>query len=158
MSTVLMWQELRIGVARDPDARCVVRSAAGSPVEGCGDILDGDLGEGRGVALLAHQRRNLAHQALHQVPDGHAAGDGVRVDDDVRRDALARERHVLLRVGDADGALLPVPGRELVAHLRDPDGPHLCTAAEEWPSPSLQKRPNESSTAGEGGPKQEVGC
>jgi hypothetical protein len=30
------------------------------------------------------------------VTDGHAGGDGVRVDDDVRGDSLAREQHVLL--------------------------------------------------------------
>jgi hypothetical protein len=31
---------------------------------------------------------HLAHQALDQVSNGHAGGDGVGVDDDVRHDAL----------------------------------------------------------------------
>mmetsp|Transcript_1578 Transcript_1578/g.6248 ORF Transcript_1578/g.6248 Transcript_1578/m.6248 type:complete len:449 (+) Transcript_1578:638-1984(+) len=43
----------------------------------------------------------------------------MRVDDDVRRDPLYRERHVLLDVGHAHGALLPVARRELVADLWD---------------------------------------
>ena len=39
---------------------------------------------------------HLALETLDQVADGHAGGDGVRVDDDVGRDTLGREWHVLL--------------------------------------------------------------
>ena len=39
---------------------------------------------------------DLALEALNQVTNGHSGGDGVRVDDDVWRDALAREDHILL--------------------------------------------------------------
>ena len=53
------------------------------------------------------------------MPHGHARGNGVRVHDDVWRDAFGGERHVLAPVRHADGALLPVPGRELVADLRE---------------------------------------
>ena len=45
----------------------------------------------------AAARPHLAHQRLHHVADGHAGGDGVRVDDEVGADALSREGHVLLR-------------------------------------------------------------
>ena len=94
-------------------------------MERCRDVVDGDLCERRGISLLSNQRCHLAHEALHQVSDGHPTGDGVRVDDDVRGDALAREGHVLLGVRDPDGALLSMPGCKLVAHLRNTDGPHL---------------------------------
>ena len=46
----------------------------------------------RGLAVAAGGLSHLGHQALNQVADGHAAGDGVRVDDDVRHDALLRSR------------------------------------------------------------------
>ena len=39
------------------------------------------------------------------------------IDDDIRHDTLARERHILLGVGHANRTLLPVPGRELIANL-----------------------------------------
>lgn len=45
----------------------------------------------------AARAARLAHESLDQVADGHARRDGVRVDDQVRRDALCCERHVLLR-------------------------------------------------------------
>ena len=65
-----------------------------------GDLLHVDgVVEGGGVADLPLVGRHLALQALDQVTDGHARGDGVRVDDDVRGDALARERHVLDKGG-----------------------------------------------------------
>ena len=54
------------------------------------------------ILLIFKQRKcptNL--QALDQVTDCHSGGDGVGVDDDVWRDALAGEDHVLLAVLDA---------------------------------------------------------
>ena len=51
--------------------------------------------EGGGVTDLPLVGGHLALQALNQVTDGHTRWNGVRVDDDVRGDALARERHVL---------------------------------------------------------------
>ncbi|GIX64653.1 uncharacterized protein BcabD6B2_40880 [Babesia caballi] len=88
-------------------------------------LLHRQLGEGRRVALHAAAGADLPHEALDQVADGHAAGHGVGVHDDVRVDALAGEGHVLRPVGHPDGALLPVPAGELVADLRHPDGPDL---------------------------------
>lgn len=49
----------------------------------------------------------------------------MRVDDEVRYNAILCPRHVLLIVGNANGALLPVSAGKLVAHLRYPDRPHL---------------------------------
>mmetsp|Transcript_4023 Transcript_4023/g.8274 ORF Transcript_4023/g.8274 Transcript_4023/m.8274 type:complete len:213 (-) Transcript_4023:2699-3337(-) len=89
-----------------------------------GDVLHRHVREGRGVALLAQERGHLPHEALHQMPDGHARGDGVRVDDDVRRDPLAAEGHVLHRVRHAARPLLPMPGSELVPNLRNAHGAH----------------------------------
>ena len=51
------------------------------------------------------------------------------VDDEVRHNAILGPRHVLLVVGDANGALLPMPTGKLVTHLRYPDGPHLPSQA-----------------------------
>ena len=110
----------RVAVVHDLVAPLLVTAL----VEHVGDALDGDWGEGGGVALLAHHRRNLTHETLDELPDGHARRDGVGVDDDVRHDTLARERHVLLGVRHADGTLLPVPGRKLVANLRGSAGSH----------------------------------
>ena len=65
---------------------------------------------------------DLALQALNQVADGHSRGNGVRVHDEVGCDPLARERHVLLMVGDSTRALLPVATCKLVSYLRNTDG------------------------------------
>ena len=40
---------------------------------------------------------HLALEAFDQVTNGHTGGDGVRVDDDIRRDPFTCERHVLGR-------------------------------------------------------------
>jgi len=61
-----------------------------------------------GIAELCAQAGALAQQTLHQVPDGHAARNGVRVDNNVRRNAKGCEGHVLVPVLDATGSLLPV--------------------------------------------------
>lgn len=81
------------------------------------DGLHGGVRERRGIALFARRGGHFAHQALDELPDGHARRDGVRVDDDVRRDAFHGEGHVLLPVGHAHGALLSVSRRELVSYL-----------------------------------------
>mmetsp|Transcript_27537 Transcript_27537/g.79232 ORF Transcript_27537/g.79232 Transcript_27537/m.79232 type:complete len:209 (+) Transcript_27537:609-1235(+) len=85
------------------------------------DLLHRQFGEWRSVTLHAAHTAHLAQQTLNQMTDGHSGGDGVRVHDDVRTDAVAREGHVLLVEGDADGALLPVARRKFVADLRNPD-------------------------------------
>mmetsp|Transcript_15972 Transcript_15972/g.60416 ORF Transcript_15972/g.60416 Transcript_15972/m.60416 type:complete len:683 (-) Transcript_15972:428-2476(-) len=82
------------------------------------------LDEGRSVALGAVVRHDLAQEALDQVPHGHSRRHGVRVHDDVGDDALAGEGHVLHAERHADGPLLTVPGRELVADLRVADVAH----------------------------------
>ena len=73
------------------------------------------------IPLRTSQRRDLPRQALHQLPDGHPRGDGVRVNDNIRRDALLGKRHVLLPVGHSNRPLLPVARGELIADLRDAD-------------------------------------
>ncbi len=60
-----------------------------------------------------------------ELTNGHAGGDGVRVDDEVWHNAVLGPGHVLLGVGDTNGALLPVPTGKLVTHLWYPDRPHL---------------------------------
>ena len=52
--------------------------------------------EWSGVTNFAFVSGYLALQALNQVTDGHTRRNGMRIDDDVRSDALAGERHVLL--------------------------------------------------------------
>ena len=59
----------------------------------CASIMHTDGGMG-----AANLHTNLAHQRLHEVANGHAGGDGMRVDDEVGRNALHAERHVLLQV------------------------------------------------------------
>mmetsp|Transcript_7128 Transcript_7128/g.15506 ORF Transcript_7128/g.15506 Transcript_7128/m.15506 type:complete len:329 (-) Transcript_7128:2283-3269(-) len=76
--------------------------------------------EGGGVSLVPQEGGDLTQQTLHQMADRHAGGDGVRVDNDVGADALAREGHVFLAVGHSDGTLLSVAGGKLVSYLRDP--------------------------------------
>mmetsp|Transcript_44711 Transcript_44711/g.100949 ORF Transcript_44711/g.100949 Transcript_44711/m.100949 type:complete len:261 (+) Transcript_44711:908-1690(+) len=88
------------------------------------DVVHRDRHEGSRVAVLALEARGLAQQTLHQVPHRHPARDRVRVHDDVRRDALEVEGHVLAPVRHADGPLLPVPRRELVSDLREALVPH----------------------------------
>ena len=82
------------------------------------DVFCSNRGEWRSVPFLAHARRNLAHDTLHELTDCHPRRNSVRVHDDIGRDTLARERHVFLRVRHADGTLLPVTRRKLVANLR----------------------------------------
>ena len=50
------------------------------------------------------------------------------IDDDIRSETLLGEGHVFLTIGHSDGALLAVPGGELVSDLRDPDTPDLDLA------------------------------
>jgi hypothetical protein len=69
-------------------------------------------------------RTHLALQGFDKVTNRHPTGNGVRVDDDVGRDALARERHVLLSVVDAHRALLPVTRRKLVSDFRNTNRAH----------------------------------
>eukprot|EP00964_Phaeocystis_antarctica_P006428 scaffold3475_cov91-Phaeocystis_antarctica.AAC.3 len=57
-------------------------------LEQLGNLVDGDRGKRSGIALVASERGDLGEQALNQVADGHARRDGVRVNDDVGRDAL----------------------------------------------------------------------
>lgn len=83
------------------------------------DSLDRQVGEGRGITLGSEKRCELREQTLDQMTDRHSRRDGVRVDDDVRGDALARERHILLPIRDTDRTLLTVSGRKFVANLRD---------------------------------------
>ena len=52
--------------------------------------------EGRGVADFALVGRHFALQTFDQMADRHARRNGVRIDDDVRGQSLARERHVFL--------------------------------------------------------------
>ena len=69
--------------------------------------------------------RNVMRTRGNWLTNGHAGGDGMRVDDEVRHNAILRPRHVLLVVGYANGALLPMSAGKLVADLRYPDGAHL---------------------------------
>lgn len=48
----------------------------------------------------------------------------MRVDDNIRLDALSCERHVFLPVGHANGALLAVTGGELIPDLWYSHRPH----------------------------------
>lgn len=82
------------------------------------DLLDRDGRERRGVSLCSLERCNLRQQTLDQVTDGHSGRNSVRVDDDVGRDSLGRERHVLLTVRDSDCSLLTVTRGKLVSNLR----------------------------------------
>lgn len=63
-------------------------------------------------------------QSLVYLTDCHARWDRVRVHDDVRIDALLRERHVLLAIGDTARSLLSVARTEFVANLRNTHLPH----------------------------------
>mmetsp|Transcript_39657 Transcript_39657/g.61982 ORF Transcript_39657/g.61982 Transcript_39657/m.61982 type:complete len:303 (+) Transcript_39657:734-1642(+) len=70
------------------------------------------------VLVVAVHGAGLASHGLDEHADGHARGEGVRVDDHVRGHARLGEGHVLLRPQDAQHALLPVPAAELVADDR----------------------------------------
>eukprot|EP00754_Rhynchopus_humris_P041554 Rhum_TRINITY_DN25108_c0_g1::Rhum_TRINITY_DN25108_c0_g1_i1::g.181333::m.181333 len=81
--------------------------------------------ERRGISFNTLAAGHLAEKRLEQVSDCHARRDGVGVHDDVRHNALLRERHVFLAEADTQRPLLTVAAAELVADLRDTDGPHL---------------------------------
>mmetsp|Transcript_15575 Transcript_15575/g.49692 ORF Transcript_15575/g.49692 Transcript_15575/m.49692 type:complete len:272 (-) Transcript_15575:997-1812(-) len=67
--------------------------------------------------------RRLAGNELVQQTHRHARRDTVRVEANVRHDALLVERHVLLAQDQTAHALLPVAGRKLVAELWPPHMP-----------------------------------
>jgi hypothetical protein len=106
-----------VAVVHDLEAALLVSEV----LQQFGDVVNGHRSEGRRVTLVARERRDLGKKALDQVADGHAGGNGVRIDDDVWGNAFACERHVFLPVRDADGSLLAVPRGELVTDLRDAD-------------------------------------
>ena len=80
------------------------------------------------VAEPALQHARLAHQRLHQLPDRHARGHRVRVNDEVRTNAVCRKRHVLFRDNEPHRALLSGARTELVADARHAllANAHLC--------------------------------
>lgn len=57
------------------------------------------------------------------MSDGHAGGDAVRIDDEIRDDAIDRPRHVFLPEIHADGALLSMSGRKFVSNFWNPNLP-----------------------------------
>ena len=76
--------------------------------------------------MHSHMQGMIAGERQFQGPtNGHAGGDSVRIDDEVWNNAILRPGHVLLGVGDANGALLPMPTGKLVTHLWYSDGPYL---------------------------------
>mmetsp|Transcript_21691 Transcript_21691/g.36260 ORF Transcript_21691/g.36260 Transcript_21691/m.36260 type:complete len:388 (-) Transcript_21691:185-1348(-) len=71
--------------------------------------------ERRRVCEGARLRARLRGEALHDHANGHARGEGVRVDDDVwAYAAVQTEGHVHVGVQQAQRPLLPVPAAELV--------------------------------------------
>lgn len=89
-----------------------------------GDRIDSEVGEWRSVTLVSDDGGHLREQTLDQVTDGHTGGNGVRVDNEVRRDTFRGEGHILLTIGDTDRTLLTVTRSELVSNLRDTSRPH----------------------------------
>ena len=71
------------------------------------------------VAESALQHARLAHQRLHQLANRHACGERVRVNDEVRANAVVRERHVLFGYNQPHRPFLPGARAELVANARD---------------------------------------
>ena len=94
------------------------------------------------ITLFTQETADFAKKTLYEMPHGHAGGDGVGVDDDVRGDALTGERHILLRkvlnvivisrkvyktvvllgylaIGHSYGSLLPMTRSKLIPDLRD---------------------------------------
>lgn len=74
-----------------------------------GDLIDSEVNERCRVTFTCIDACDLGKQALHKMPNGHAGGNGMGVDDEVWHNALAREGHVLLGVRDAYSPLLSVP-------------------------------------------------
>ena len=72
------------------------------------DLLDRGAAKGRRVSLLTVNCAQLSHEALHELPDRHAARNGVRVDDNVGYNPVCRHRHVGRVEDDTDHSLLSV--------------------------------------------------
>jgi len=62
--------------------------------------------KGLHVDVLAVEGTTLAGERLDEHADGHSGRKGVRIDDDVWRDATLGERHVFLRPDDAHHTFL----------------------------------------------------
>ena len=108
----------RVAVVHDLEAPRLVAVLAQQARHG----INRDIGKRRRVALHALERGDLAQQTLDQMRNRHARRDGVRVDDNVRCDALGRKRHVLVAVRQTNGTLLTMARGKLVANLRDLGG------------------------------------
>merc|ERR1711920_1114277 len=70
-------------------------------------------GLSRGPTL---QCTTFACDALDEHADGHAGGEAVGVEEDVRRDAAVRPRHVLGRPQKTHHTFLPMPRGKLISH------------------------------------------
>ena len=97
--------------------------------QGLADAVDvvgkaGGLAKGGAVVEAARLDGGLGANELQHLADGHAAGEAVRVHDEVGADAALAEGHVLLRHYRPHHPLLPVPAAELVPNLRPPRMPH----------------------------------
>jgi len=82
-------------------------------------LVDCDRAKSGGVTLGSREGGHLGQQTLNQVANGHAGRDGVGVDNQVRRQSLTREGHVLLPVRHTAGTLLSVAGGKFVSNLGD---------------------------------------
>lgn len=83
------------------------------------DVVHRAAVERRRVAPAALRAARLAQDALHQLPDRHAARNRVRVDDDVRHDPARRKRHLVLRVQHAHRALLACVSQRCVRQSQE---------------------------------------
>jgi hypothetical protein len=80
--------------------------------------------EGSSIDVTTFHRTDFAADHLKHVSDRHSRGDRVRIDDEIRDDAVDGERHILLVDKTTDDTLLTVPASELIADFRDLLGPY----------------------------------
>mmetsp|Transcript_10927 Transcript_10927/g.19942 ORF Transcript_10927/g.19942 Transcript_10927/m.19942 type:complete len:225 (-) Transcript_10927:2758-3432(-) len=85
------------------------------------NVIHLDIGEWSGISLAALEHGNLSKNTFNQLCNGHSRRNGMRVDNDIRHNTLARERHILLTVTHSNRTLLTMPRCKLVSHLGNTD-------------------------------------
>ena len=73
------------------------------------NVFCADPSKRRAISVRTGNGAGFAEQTFHQLPNRHAGGQGIRVDNDVRCHAIQAKGHVFLAVGHANRAFLSVP-------------------------------------------------
>jgi hypothetical protein len=88
-----------------------------------GDIFDSDIRECCSICTRSVEASDFRGKTFNQVANSHSRWNSVRIDDEIWRNTLAGERHILSSIGHTDSTFLSMPGSKFVSDLWYSDRP-----------------------------------